>query len=55
MTQRLGSGTLVIATHNAGKLKEMAALMAPYGLNCISAGSLGLPEPRRERLLSRTR
>lgn len=39
------SGTLVIATHNAGKLKEIAALLAPYGLNCISAGSLGLPEP----------
>ena len=39
------SGTLVIATHNAGKLKEIAALLAPYGLECISAGSLGLPEP----------
>jgi XTP/dITP diphosphohydrolase len=35
----------VIATHNAGKLKEIAALLEPYGLNCISAGSLGLPEP----------
>ncbi len=43
--RRLGSETLVIATHNAGKLKEIAALLAPYGLNCISAGSLGLPEP----------
>jgi XTP/dITP diphosphohydrolase len=39
------SGKLVIATHNAGKLKEIAALLAPYGLECISAGSLGLPEP----------
>lgn len=45
MTRRLGSETLVIATHNAGKLKEISALLAPYGLNCISAGSLGLPEP----------
>jgi XTP/dITP diphosphohydrolase len=45
MTRRLGSETLVIATHNAGKLKEIGALLAPYGLNCISAGSLGLPEP----------
>lgn len=45
MTRRLGSGTLVIATHNAGKLKEIGALLAPYGVNCISAGSLGLPEP----------
>ena len=36
---------MVIATHNAGKLKEIGALLAPYGLQCISAGSLGLPEP----------
>jgi XTP/dITP diphosphohydrolase len=43
--RRLGSETLVIATHNAGKLKEIAALLAPHGVNCISAGSLGLPEP----------
>lgn len=43
--QRLGSETLVIATHNAGKLKEIGALLAPYGVSCISAGSLGLPEP----------
>ena len=42
---RLGSGSLVIATHNAGKLKEISALLASYGMNCISAGSLGLPEP----------
>jgi XTP/dITP diphosphohydrolase len=45
MTRRLGSGKLVIATHNAGKLKEIGTLLAPYGLECISAGSLGLPEP----------
>ena len=45
MTRRLGSGKLVIATHNAGKLKEIAALLAPQGVDCISAGSLGLPEP----------
>jgi len=41
---RLG-GKLVIATHNAGKLKEISALLAPYGVECISAGALGLPEP----------
>lgn len=45
MSRKLGSETLVIATHNAGKLKEIGALLAPYGLQCISAGSLGLPEP----------
>ena len=43
--KRLGAETLVIATHNAGKLKEIGTLLAPYGLQCISAGSLGLPEP----------
>jgi XTP/dITP diphosphohydrolase len=43
--RRRGSGTLVIATHNAGKLKEIGALLDPYGVKCISAGSLGLPEP----------
>lgn len=42
---KLGGQGLVIATHNAGKLKEIAALLAPYGIECLSAGSLGLPEP----------
>jgi len=45
MTRKLGGGSLVIATHNEGKLREISALLAPYGLKCISAGSLGLPEP----------
>ncbi|MEX0343258.1 MAG: RdgB/HAM1 family non-canonical purine NTP pyrophosphatase [Erythrobacter sp.] len=45
MTRRIGSGSLVIATHNAGKLKEISALLEPHGVKCISAGSLGLPEP----------
>ena len=43
--KRLGSGSLVIATHNAGKLREIGALLEPYGVKCLSAGSLGLPEP----------
>jgi XTP/dITP diphosphohydrolase len=43
--RRLGPGKLVIATHNAGKLREIRALLAPYGLDCVSAGELGLPEP----------
>ena len=42
---RLGGQRLVIATHNAGKLKEIAALLAPFGVDCVSAGELGLPEP----------
>lgn len=45
MTRRLGSGSLVIATHNAGKLREISALLGPYGMECLSAGALGLPEP----------
>ena len=45
MTRKLSGGSLVIATHNAGKLKEISALLDPYGLKCLSAGSLGLPEP----------
>lgn len=36
---------LVLATHNAGKYRENAALLAPYGLEVLSAGDLGLPEP----------
>ena len=43
--RRLGSEPLVIATHNAGKLREIQALLDPFGVKCISAGSLGLPEP----------
>lgn len=38
-------GRLVIATHNAGKLWEMRELLAPYRLDAVSAGDLGLPEP----------
>jgi len=45
MIRRLGSGSLVIATHNAGKLTEIGALLQPHGVKCLSAGSLGLPEP----------
>ena len=39
------SGRTVIATHNAGKLREMIELLAPYGVEPISAGALNLPEP----------
>jgi XTP/dITP diphosphohydrolase len=36
---------LVIATHNPGKLAEMRELLAPYGVEAVSAGDLGLSEP----------
>ena len=42
--RRIGA-SLVIATHNAGKLREIRALLAPYGVECLGAGDLGLAEP----------
>ena len=39
------TGKVVIATHNPGKLREMRELLAPYGIEAVSAGELGLPEP----------
>jgi XTP/dITP diphosphohydrolase len=36
---------LVAATHNAGKVRELHDLLAPYGLSVAAAGELGLPEP----------
>jgi XTP/dITP diphosphohydrolase len=46
MTRALKRGeTLVVATHNKGKLREFADLLAPHGLAAKLAGDLGLPEP----------
>lgn len=39
------TGRIVIATHNPGKLKELRELLSPYGIEAVSAGELGLPEP----------
>ncbi len=39
------TGQLVIATHNPGKLAEMRELLAPYGVEAVSAADLGLDEP----------
>ncbi|CAM3051011.1 XTP/dITP diphosphohydrolase [Paracoccus aminovorans] len=36
---------LLVATHNAGKLDEIRAMMAPHGIAVTSAGEMGLPEP----------
>jgi XTP/dITP diphosphohydrolase len=43
--RRLAPGRLVLASHNQGKLREVAALLAPYGLEVTSVAALGLPEP----------
>lgn len=39
------SGRLVVASHNPGKVREIGALLAPLGVEAVSAGALGLPEP----------
>ena len=43
--RRFEGNRLVVATHNAGKLREFADLLAPLGIEVLSAGGLGLPEP----------
>jgi len=43
--RRLKEAKLVVATHNAGKLREISALLAPFGVEVVSAGSLGFEEP----------
>ncbi len=45
MSRRLAPGRLVLATHNAGKVREIGALLVPYGMDVVAAGDLGLPEP----------
>ena len=42
--RRIGD-KLVIATHNSGKLREIRALLEPFGIECLSAADLDLPEP----------
>lgn len=43
--RKLAPGKLVIASHNKGKIREIAALLGPYGVEPVSAGALDLPEP----------
>jgi XTP/dITP diphosphohydrolase len=45
MMRRLGPGKLVIASHNQGKVREISALLGPYGIEPVSAAALDLPEP----------
>ena len=45
MARRFAGERLVLASHNAGKLKEITPLLEPRGVTLISAGTLGLPEP----------
>ncbi len=43
--RRFEGGRLVIASHNAGKVREIGALLAPYNVEAISAGAFGVAEP----------
>jgi XTP/dITP diphosphohydrolase len=45
VTRKLAPGKLVIASHNQGKVREIRALLEPFGIEPVSAGDLGLPEP----------
>lgn len=43
--RKLAPGKLVIASHNPGKVREIRELLAPYGIEPVSAADLDLPEP----------
>jgi len=45
VSRRLGPGKLVVASHNPGKVREIGALLGPYGIETVSAAELDLPEP----------
>ena len=46
MSRKFTGDKLVIASHNAGKIREIGALLAPFGVSVVSAGALGLDEPQ---------
>lgn len=43
--RRFDGDRLLVATHNRGKLEEIAKLLEPFGIAVTSAGEMGLPEP----------
>lgn len=43
--RKFNADKLVVASHNAGKVREIGALMAPFGVETVSAAELNLPEP----------
>ena len=43
--RKFDGDTLLVATHNAGKLEEIAALLQPYGVSVVGAAEKGLDEP----------
>ncbi len=45
MARRLAAARLIVASHNAGKVREIAALLGPRGIEAVGAAALGLAEP----------
>ena len=45
MRRVLREARLVVASHNAGKVREIGELLRPLGVGTVSAADLGLPEP----------
>ncbi|MHA1536534.1 MAG: RdgB/HAM1 family non-canonical purine NTP pyrophosphatase [Alphaproteobacteria bacterium] len=45
MARKFTNSKLVVASHNEGKVAEIGDLLAPFMLESVSAGALGLPEP----------
>ncbi len=46
MTKKLKAGDrLIVASHNPGKVREIAALLAPFKVEAVPAADLGLAEP----------
>lgn len=45
MTRRLAERQIVVASHNSGKVREIASLLEPFAVGVESARALGLPEP----------
>ena len=45
MARRLAAARLIVASHNAGKVREIAALLVPLGIEAVGASALGLAEP----------
>lgn len=43
--RRFTQDKLIIASHNPGKVREIGELLAPFGVEAVAAGDLGLPEP----------
>ncbi|MDA5194653.1 RdgB/HAM1 family non-canonical purine NTP pyrophosphatase [Govanella unica] len=53
MYRRFDGDKLIVASHNAGKVREINDLLRPFRIDAVSAGDLGLPEPEETGLTFR--